>query len=257
MSFVRIAGALAAAGLFCTLAAPSHAGTVTSIAEQNFDDETLAAALIPGGEEARAWDQAGTVHDGSGLGWLLSGADPQTNGDKDLIGVLAADGSGLSHGRDIPGGAGMSGGVLYMEDLDTPLRLSLDAVPAFGFGRVALGFSFAVSDAAFGASDGIAVVANGVEIASWYGDALRTLAGTTTDFVEVALDLSAFADTVLSLEFLFESDAEAEDYAIDWIRIEGTPSSLLAAVPAPPAFELGLAALLALAGAARLRRRAA
>lgn len=237
----------AAASAACILAAGAPASAET-LAHQGFDDNSVLSTLLeaPKGD-AYAFTGTGAYQDGSGLGWTLSGGlSTKNNGDPKLLGVLEAGVGGLSNGRAIRGDAARSGGVLYVEKTDAPLILSFDAVDVSGRDGLQILFSLAATSDRFDPEDGLSVLANGVEIASWYGDALQTLSVTADDFTDILLLLTPFEDTSLSVAFVFESDAANEDFALDSFTLIGSGASALQEVPAPPAFALlaaGLAAL--------------
>lgn len=236
-------------------AAPVSAATVTLIAAQDFDDNSLAVGVEGNGTIGTA---IGTYSDGTGLGWTaayLAGPNGD-NGpvlgteDGDLIGVVSAT-SPVTVGNgsnDLAAATGTDGQWFHADDTDGTVALSFDTVDATGFSALTLGFSWAVNGEGYERDDFFDIAVNGTSVFNVGGDDLETGPYVDAFTAPPALDLSAFDGQTLDVVVSFSTSSGSEDIGFDNLAIFGEA----AAIPLPtPALLLG-AGLLALAP---LRRR--
>ncbi len=138
--------------------------------------------------------------------------------------------------------------LLVVSDPDGSIWLELDAVDVSSFSDIGVLFDFNVNNTGFESTsqpDFIVLYANGTEVFR-IGELESVVNGQTVAFgLEdtdgffqldslVNIDSSLITDGTLQLTFVLDSSSNAENYAIDNIRIFGTSStSALTAVPEP------------------------
>jgi len=127
-------------------------------------------------------------------------------------------------------------------DPDGAVVLTLDAIDASAFTDLELTFDLFVDDTGYESTDKFDIEVNDTNVLSLgETDFEGSLADVWTSY---ALDLSAFDGSVITIEFIGDTNAGSENFYVDNVEVTGVP-------------EPASIALLGLGGLALLRRRSA
>lgn len=220
------------------------------LAEQNFDDNTLANGITTNAE-INDPAEPGLFSNGSGLGWGveftatrgMQDATGTINGNEngDSIGVV--NGAALAQGNGtITTRANAAGNWFHWDDADGAVDIVFDAFDTAGFENLTLSFSWAADGDSYESTDEFIVSVNGLSVFSVLGDDLDTN-NTGDDFVAISsIDLSQFDGQFLNIRVRGDNNAAGEDFSFDTLVVMGDA----VAVNAPATlslFALGLAGL--------------
>ena len=152
----------------------------------------------------------------------------------DFIGVTGFTGSVGSFTDGVQG--------FQWNDPDGAVVLTLDAIDASAFTDLELTFDLFVDDTGYESTDKFDIEVNDTNVLSLgETDFEGSLADVWTSY---ALDLSAFDGSVITIEFIGDTNAGSENFYVDNVEVTGVP-------------EPASIALLGLGGLALLRRRSA